>query len=273
MSENKSPQSGKSETGLRLALLVIGFGIGWLTGMSASPVVNIVIAAIVGVIAAFSPGRDAKETTDITSGIIGKLGIMTFIQLAWVVGGIVIGTTVGLTVRTHNLLSTIPGMPRNTALSMEVQTWAELTQLDENTIAKRLFANTYPYRDYSFEMSPDDVQGTIDFWSSTGISETLTAKRLFSLYYPSEATSPNPVTPKDKTDISADFLPSLLYGASGSVCQSLKKNIILYDGNLQQALQYTPSLRILSTITDTARLDTFLNTVLCSPQDSTQGNP
>ncbi|MBP7960548.1 MAG: DUF4229 domain-containing protein [Caldilineaceae bacterium] len=259
MSENKSIKGNKTEMRLRISLFVIGFGIGWLTGMSASPVVNIVIAAIVGVIAALSSGRGTKENADVTSGTASKVTTITLGQLAWVVGGIVIGTTVGLTVRTHNLFSAIPGMQRNTTTTLEVQTWAELTKLDEQVIAKRLFDNTYPYRDYKWEMSQADVQDAMEFWSSVGISSTTTAERLFALQYLADTAKPNPIEPTKET---ATF--SVFYsGASDSTCESMRKNLLRYDGNIQLALRYTPQLEILSIITDTVKLRTFVDDIVC----------
>jgi hypothetical protein len=86
-----------------LALVVIGCGIGWFVGMSASPVVNVLVASIVtaavGVSAAIAESQARSQTTT------ARLGLASAVPLALVTVGAVAGSMVGIYVRTHDLMS------------------------------------------------------------------------------------------------------------------------------------------------------------------------
>lgn len=252
-----------------LSLLIIGLGIGWLTGLSASPVVNVVIAGIVGVVAAFGPKQAPKEDSDKSNSVTNKFTI-TFGQLAWVVAGIMAGTLIGMTFRTHDLLNVLPWPPRSTPASLEVETWVDLTSLDKQAVAKRIFANKYPSQDYSLKIADADILDILNFWSSTGVSQTVVAGRLFDLIYPANTIAPNTVASVSEINGKTETA-SVLYGASGSVCSTLTRNLILYN-DLQAALRDTPSLQILSTITDTVKLRTFVEEVVCDLSQAPDGN-
>jgi hypothetical protein len=119
------------------ALIVIGLGIGWLTGMSATPVVSIVITALVGAIssvAAIATGirgylKKAKKDSSTGSILIDSASILP-VPFAWIVFGIIVGSCFGIYSRTHNWL----GMD----IYKEVEIWEDLG-LEKDFVTKSLF--------------------------------------------------------------------------------------------------------------------------------------
>jgi hypothetical protein len=82
-----------------IAVFVSGLGIGWLVGLSASPVVSGVIASLLGVAAGVvTTFRGASASS-------AKSFITDARPVAILVVGVALGATVGVTVRTHDLLS------------------------------------------------------------------------------------------------------------------------------------------------------------------------
>jgi len=82
-----------------LAVLVTGLGIGWLVGLSASPVVSGVIASLLGVAAGVVTAFRGVSASSAKSVLADARPV------ALLVVGVALGATVGLTARTHDLLS------------------------------------------------------------------------------------------------------------------------------------------------------------------------
>jgi hypothetical protein len=78
---------------------VSGLGIGWLVGLSASPVVSGVIASLLGVAAG------VVTTFRGTSESSAKSVVTDARPVALLVVGIALGASAGLTARTHDILS------------------------------------------------------------------------------------------------------------------------------------------------------------------------
>ena len=80
-----------------LSYLAIGFGAGWITGLSVSPVVNSLVGAVLGlaggVLATVGSVKSPENLSDAR-------------PLAIMVVGLIVGTSTGITVRTHGLLET-----------------------------------------------------------------------------------------------------------------------------------------------------------------------
>jgi hypothetical protein len=93
-----------------LSLLIIGFGIGWLAGMSVSPVASIVISALLGVaISIFGVTAIFLEFGKDSRGVPHKMGFslteaIDIGKFALVVFGIVAGVNIGIWMRVHETL-------------------------------------------------------------------------------------------------------------------------------------------------------------------------
>lgn len=86
-----------------MSVLVIGLGIGWLAGLSVSPVIATVLTSIVGiggglVVGLRSAGSDSGDTTSRTG-----LSAVDAIPAAVLVLGISLGAPLGILARTHQL--------------------------------------------------------------------------------------------------------------------------------------------------------------------------
>ena len=93
------PRSHAFTTTQALAVLVSGLGIGWLVGLSASPVVSGVIASLLGVAAGVvTTFRGASASS-------AKSFVTDARPVAILVVGVALGATAGVAVRTHDLLS------------------------------------------------------------------------------------------------------------------------------------------------------------------------
>ena len=136
-------------------LLLSGGGIGWLIGLSVSPVVHIVVASVLAVVggavsalAGLEAGGSAPGEHADTGPLAGGSGSVfpsshrrgarhnvTSVPLALFVVGLVSGAAVGIYARTHEWLGADP--------QRIVQKW-RLTGLDDRKIARRLFDQIYP---------------------------------------------------------------------------------------------------------------------------------
>ncbi len=127
---NATPQQPPAS--VILALVVTGFGIGWLAGLSVSPVVSIVITTLTGtvatILAALSGVKEEFLDVETSPNTLRRLlRWVTPVPLAWLVAGLVIGASTGLWARTHNWLSPDPPAPPPVVLLKdEIQQWVDL---------------------------------------------------------------------------------------------------------------------------------------------------
>ncbi len=109
--------------------LTIGFGVGWLTGLSASAVLSTVLssmlAIISGAVATFAVAK-RKSAVSIDSGLV---------PIAALVLGITIGSSFGIVVRTHQWLEP--------TIEQQVARWSA-TELSQKAIAQRLLDQEVP---------------------------------------------------------------------------------------------------------------------------------
>jgi len=124
------------------SLTLSGTAIGWLVGLSASPIVHLVItsvlatsAAIVGALAGLEPPRaqdaEAKQPDHATS----RFRKINPIPLALLLFGLMPGVALGLVARTHEWFGADP--------QRLVKQWSNVG-IDKSKIAERLFDNLYP---------------------------------------------------------------------------------------------------------------------------------
>lgn len=132
--------------------------------------------------------------------------------------GLIVGSVIGICVRTHNWLS--PSPPVLPTISDEVDQWVNAGLSDRAEVARRLFESRYAYRGWL----GTDLSSEIKKWSSAGISETVVINRLFESTYPTEMrigtvaqSSSDTISP---TTIPANQ-PSVLYDNVTSSCGRL----------------------------------------------------
>ena len=133
MAENeKHSKEKKPKIYDAISLVIIGLGIGWLAGLSVSPVATILISgllgiaiAIVGAVSIFLVYRDdeGKVIRSVGFKAAEKVSIGS---LAWIVFGIALGVSIGIWVRTNNVLGVVSVEKQDNSF---VKLQAELTQL------------------------------------------------------------------------------------------------------------------------------------------------
>lgn len=91
-----------------LCLLISAVSVGWIAGMSVSPVVDTVVSSLLSVlvaIASLSSGLNDKATAVAErSSFIKQLAGINLLSIAVLTAGIVIGSCLGIYTRTHQLL-------------------------------------------------------------------------------------------------------------------------------------------------------------------------
>jgi len=197
-----------------LSLLATGLGIGWLVGLSTSPVVLIVITSLTGsaaaIVAAMSGLEKNPETAGNTSQNHNYQWKVNPIPIAMLVIGIVIGSAGGIYVRNQNLLGN-----SNSQLADEIKQWSD-AGLDKTEVARRLFENRYSYRGWL----GTDLSNEVDKWTKAGITDTAqVANRLFESTYPLNyelSTTPANLLSNSKSDSN-----SILYGSTQDACITL----------------------------------------------------
>lgn len=173
------------------ALVVTGFGIGWLAGLAVSPVVSIVITSVLGTVAAVVAVLSGLESTspagEKTATLRQFLGLHPNPwPVALLVIGITLGSVFGILARNYNWLGS--------DLSSELNKWAR-ADLENNAVALRIFELQYPYTPYvrSKNLLEKDLVAEYTRWISATNAITNTAnlalmdeltKRLIDLEYP-----------------------------------------------------------------------------------------
>jgi hypothetical protein len=180
MNGSMTKRSRGQNVSLLLSLLIVGCGIGWLAGLSLSPVISIVLTSVVAttatLIAIVSGLEDRKtirfvetvpknhaENADekelpplpLNDNIVWRVPHISPWPIAVLVLGLLIGTTLGNLARTNDLLGN-----RFIAISTEM-----VTPIEEEIL----------------------------FWSAYGIGKNEVAQRIFASKYPETASSPVPV--------------------------------------------------------------------------------
>lgn len=119
-----------------LWMLLCGAVVGWLTGLSVSPVVGVVITTVIGILVG-AAGTFAGISQEIGSENRKRLRYEDFAPIGLLLVGIAIGSVVGVSARTHSWLSP--------TIDEILNQWsAPNVELDRKEIAKRLFDERYP---------------------------------------------------------------------------------------------------------------------------------
>ena len=136
-----------------ISLLTIGLGVGWLAGLSVSPVATILISgllgvaiAIVGILSVSLKYQNDKgeEVRRVSFEMAEKIFIG---RLALIVLGIALGASLGICARTHKFLgSDVNGLRQElSALQGHCgdKKWSELG-IDKKVLARRILDKYYP---------------------------------------------------------------------------------------------------------------------------------
>lgn len=138
----KRKGSGAASLSL-ICLLISGIGVGWLLGLSVSPVLHIIVASVMalvmGIVGALA-GLDTnpgKENDGQSNEIrISKPVKISPFPMTALIAGLVVGACFGIYARTNELLGANP--------QRLVQKWNGVSGLDDNSIKRRLFDQLYP---------------------------------------------------------------------------------------------------------------------------------
>jgi hypothetical protein len=145
-----------------LSLIIIGLGIGWLAGLSVSPVVSIIITSIVGVVitllSALSGLKILEQSEKSPDAETSSHWQVDPIPIAFLILGIVLGSILGITARTHNWL----GIDIHVDVHAEIQKW-KAVGIDEKDIVQRLFEREYPLSESSKNVSQADIKQSVLF--------------------------------------------------------------------------------------------------------------
>jgi hypothetical protein len=160
-----------------LYIIIAGVGIGWLIGLSVSPVVSIVITSVTGSVAAIVAALSGvRLETDGTENAENQTRRprwkVNAAPVAMLAIGLIAGSTAGIVFRTYDWLS-----PRTLTVSEEVAQWTS-AGLQPEVVAKRLLESKNPLSDSSDATQLTDVSspGTVLFTQEAqGACKTLTA--------------------------------------------------------------------------------------------------
>ena len=211
------------------ALLLAGFGLGWLMGLSTTPLVATIFSALLASAAAIlgalggvetqkNAEANAEQANDAGSGGLPRWNTrINPLPLAFLALGIVIGSIFGVRARNFNWLGS--------DVANEVQKWTD-TGLTEKAVAERLFENKFPaqyqvknqewlsIRDAS-EISKT-LAAEVAMWESLGLERATVLPKLFALRYP-EAITSTPVALGSFSQAS-----SLLFEKVSEACERIR---------------------------------------------------
>ena len=267
-SGSKQPRSG-----VITALVVTGFGIGWLAGLSVSPVVSIVISSLLGTAAAAVAVLSGLEFASVDGE--KKATVRQFLGLhpnpwpiACLVIGLVIGSMFGIRARNYHWFGS--------DLSSEVAKW-ENADLANNPIARRLFELQYPYTPYarSKTLLGQDLSTDYTRWLSATNTITNTVhpalvdeltKRLLDLEYPPQTyleainrtatTSTSPATLRGTSLLGSAADTT---GEQPSECTDLRGKL---GQDLRDQLNKSVWSELTNLVTDTTKLESVVE-VIC----------
>jgi multisubunit Na+/H+ antiporter MnhC subunit len=202
-------------------LIVTGLGIGWLMGLSVSPVVSIVITSLTGSAAAIiatMSGVERKITDTDQSEKNEKIQTRRDVNplpLALLIVGIIVGSGLGIFARSNDLLGS--------DISAEMQKWSEIG-IPEQEIARRLFEIHVPLTSQlaftpgqGAALKESDISAEIQKWSKFGILEEEIAHRLFEIHFPLNSQLAS--TPEQR---GASTPEGVLFSISVEQCDTLR---------------------------------------------------
>ena len=103
------PSTSQASKSAAFALVITGFGIGWLAGLAVSPVVSLVISSVLGTVAAIVAVLSGLEPTSTNGEKTATLRQFLGLHpnpwpIALLVVGITFGSVLGILARNNNWL-------------------------------------------------------------------------------------------------------------------------------------------------------------------------
>jgi hypothetical protein len=159
-----SPKSNSLTSTLILraaCVLVSGAALGWLVGLSVSPVIQVVLTSVVSIVVGISSAlaglKDQENEQPNETTKVKRLAAHSFnpVPIMCMVIGLALGSSAGIYARSHNWLGT-----STTSIASE---WKD-TGLSEQEIARRVFDSLYPKsaipESQSVAIEPDKNKGS-----------------------------------------------------------------------------------------------------------------
>jgi hypothetical protein len=116
-----------------LCLLVAGYGVGWLLGLSVSPVAQSLLTALLGILTAIIAGlsgltlpKPALDKDDVAASKTPQSPIVTAVPFGLVMFGIILGSATGVFCRKNNILGFQP--------DIFIQRWKALSAVDKQQL-------------------------------------------------------------------------------------------------------------------------------------------
>lgn len=278
--------------GVGLYLLVTGVSIGWLAGLSTSPVASIIITSIIAAAAAVVTGmgglKEAQESLPIVlssseqppaAGPAGATQPATIhktervrqpftmsdkfspLPVMLLVLGLAVGAGVGVWTRAHNKL----GAESFTDLRSELDFW-EQSGLDRRLVARRLFEQRYSVQGWLKE----DLDAELGKWQdATGLKKEEIGVRLFEGAYPTNVDMNNaPAEPASPGPLQEGEAPpvelGILFAVSAAECDTLKFKEGV-DLSTEMRSSTDEQINTIATIiSDTVILQQLVEEVLCN---------
>ncbi|MFL5351078.1 hypothetical protein [Archangium sp.] len=218
-----------------LALVAAGLGVGWLMGLSVSPVLLTVITGIVAVassVISALAGLKPEETAGGSQGKARNLSLpkATAVPLGIFISTLAIGASLGVWARTHQWLA-----PH----TREVAEQWEKVGVSRREVVRRLFEQQFPataperYRQW---LDREEAQLMIDQWSKTlNKRPEEVAEVLFRLQF--SETSKDLVPPRADTSLLTNKSGVLFSGMQSDECSELTH---ASDEDLQGLFQSVP---------------------------------
>jgi hypothetical protein len=103
-----------------LSILVAGLGIGWLSGLSVSPVIATVLASLVGIAGGLVAGLRASSVKPGDKTAADRLSAVNAIPAAVLILGIAVGAPLGIVARTHQIFEPADAPVRTDATAQGV---------------------------------------------------------------------------------------------------------------------------------------------------------
>ncbi|MCP4186126.1 MAG: hypothetical protein GY763_00845 [Gammaproteobacteria bacterium] len=128
-----------------VSLFVIGGGVGWLAGLSVSPVIATILASLVGIAGGIVAGARSLGNDSETGKSKVRIGWVDARPAAVLVLGIVIGAPLGIMARTHQIFEA-PGRDPSTPAARGVLFGASAEEC-ERLRARLRSSNVKAFRD------------------------------------------------------------------------------------------------------------------------------